>query len=106
VLLIAASLVPLFRCSGKPHGRECSVGFYALSREERQIPFDADKSIGWSESATEKKSVSAEVNSPTTWNALVWRGCRQDETSIVRTYLDVAASDFGTAGRNRFLSSS
>lgn len=62
-------------------------------------------SVNWAESATEKKSGTAEIGPQTAWSDLVWRGCRQDETSIIRSYLDVEASDFGTAGRNRFLTS-
>jgi hypothetical protein len=41
------------------------------NESQRQIPFDADKNIGWPESTTPEESRTSEVNSPSTWDNLV-----------------------------------
>ena len=44
------------------------------NESERQVPFDARKSIGWAQSATPEESRTAEVNSPEAWGDLVRAG--------------------------------
>ena len=57
-----------------------------------QIPFDARKSIGWAQSATEEESGTAKVSPPQTWGGLGDFECNGDLSIVMNVRREILLS--------------
>ena len=75
---------------------------YGPNEGQREIPFNASKSVGWAESATEKKSGTSKVNHPPTGDGLdAGRKNGVDECNRDITPIDLSARQLGPIGPTR-----